>query len=159
MPNGKRCGAGFALLVLAVAVAAVLGLSTLGEAQDHAPLKSLRGDVELDQANPPPPVVKQEMPPDGMFGRAYRQQPPLIPHRIDGYQVTKDFNQCMTCHDWPANVKSGAPKVSETHYSDRQGQRLDRISGTRYFCTQCHVPQADAKPLVRSTFQNATEVK
>ncbi len=159
MPSRKRLGAYVALVFTAAACAAVLGMSGVGVAQDRGSLKSLRGDVELDQANPPPAVVKQEMPPDGMFGRAYRQQPPLIPHRIDGYQVTKDFNQCMTCHDWPANLKAGAPKVSETHYNDREGQRLDRIAGTRYFCTQCHVPQLDAKPLVRSTFENATEVK
>ncbi|MCC6596676.1 MAG: nitrate reductase cytochrome c-type subunit, partial [Rhodanobacteraceae bacterium] len=83
----------------------------VGVAQDRAPLKSLRGDVALDNISPPPAVVKQETPADGMFGRAYRQQPPLIPHRIEGHQVTKDFNQCMTCHDWPANIKAGAPKV------------------------------------------------
>ena len=28
------------------------------------------------------------------------------------------------------------------------GNRLDKIAGTRFFCTSCHVPQADAKPLV-----------
>ena len=121
-------------------------------------LKSLRGDVGLEEVNPAPDVVKQEAPSDGQFGRAYRQQPPLIPHRIDNYQVSRDFNKCMSCHDWPANVKAGAPKVSETHYVDREGKRLDKISGRRFFCTQCHVPQADAKPLVNNTFQNATEV-
>ena len=41
----------------------------------------------------------------------------------------------------------------------REGNRLDKISGTRFFCTQCHVPQVDAKPLVTNTFQNASEVK
>ncbi|MCL2713320.1 MAG: nitrate reductase cytochrome c-type subunit [Alphaproteobacteria bacterium] len=131
--------------------------STFCFAQDAT--KTLRGDLALDAINPPPPVVKQETPADGMFDRAYRQQPPLIPHRIESYQITKDFNQCMTCHDWPANIKAGAPKVSETHYSDREGNRLDRISGTRFFCTQCHVPQDNASPLVINTFRNATEVK
>jgi nitrate reductase (cytochrome), electron transfer subunit len=137
-------------------VAALCGFCTAASAQQ---LQSLRGKVGLEDINPAPEVLKQQTPGDGMFGRAYRQQPPLIPHRIDGYQVTKDFNQCMTCHDWPANTKAGAPKVSETHYNDREGNRLDKISGTRFFCTQCHVPQADAKPLVTNTFQNASEMK
>jgi cytochrome c-type protein NapB len=133
-----------------------IGLAGVSLAQD---LMSLRGKVGLEDLNPAPEVLKQQMPGDGMFGRAYRQQPPLIPHRIDNYQVTKDYNQCLQCHDWPANLKAGAPKVSETHYNDREGNRLDKISGTRFFCTQCHVPQADAKPLVTNTFRNASEVK
>jgi cytochrome c-type protein NapB len=159
MSEAKRL-AGLIGLALAAGVMAVgLIAVDVGVAQDRAPLKSLRGDVGLEHLSPPPAVVKQETPADGMFGRAYRQQPPLIPHRIEGHQVTKDFNQCMTCHDWPANIKAGAPKVSETHYNDREGNRLDKISGTRFFCTQCHVPQVDAKPLVNNSFQNATEVK
>ena len=143
-------------------MALVAGLCIAGCAVGPASaqqLQTLRGKVGLEDINPAPEVLKQQMPGDGMFGRAYRQQPPLIPHRIDGYQITKDFNQCMTCHDWPANTKAGAPKISETHYNDREGNRLDKIAGTRFFCTQCHVPQADAKPLVTNTFQNASEMK
>lgn len=139
-------------------IVAGLGLSGAGVAQDRSDVRTLRGDLGMQENNPPPAILKQETPADG-FGRAYRQQPPLIPHKIDAYQITKDYNQCMSCHDWPANIKAGALKVSETHYNDREGNRLDKISGTRFFCTQCHVPQADAKPLVTNTFQNATEVK
>lgn len=160
MREGRRVGAMLALAVSVGLICAGVIMGGAGFAQDRSqPLKSLRGDVGLEDTNPPPAVMKQDMPADGMFGRAYRQQPPLIPHRIEGYQVTRDFNQCMTCHDWPANLKAGAPKVSETHYNDREGNRLDKVAGTRFFCTQCHVPQVDAKPLVNNTFQNATEVK
>lgn len=156
MADRMRTGAAIAFVAL---VAVALALTGPGLAQDRTTVKSLRGDVGLEEIGAAPPVVKQDTPSDGMFGRAYRQQPPLIPHRIETYQVTKDFNQCMTCHDWPANIKAGAPKVSETHYNDREGNRLDKIAGTRFFCTQCHVPQLDAKPLVQNTFRNATEVK
>lgn len=156
MADRVRTGAAIAFAAL---VAVALALTGPGLAQDRTTVKSLRGDVGLEEIGAAPPVVKQDTPSDGMFGRAYRQQPPLIPHRIETYQVTKDFNQCMTCHDWPANIKAGAPKVSETHYNDREGNRLDKIAGTRFFCTQCHVLQLDAKPLVQNTFRNATEVK
>ncbi len=155
MAESKRPGR-----VLATVFAA--GLCVAGFCVSVAPaqqLQTLRGKVGLEDVNPPPEVLKQQMPGDGMFGRAYRQQPPLIPHRIEDQQVTKDFNQCLTCHDWPANTKAGAPKASETHYTDRDGNRLDKISGSRFFCPQCHVPQADAKPLVTNTFKNASEVK
>ncbi|CAL8979774.1 Periplasmic nitrate reductase, electron transfer subunit [Rhodoplanes serenus] len=157
----RQAGVGGFVAVLVAGFAVIaLTLAGPGVAQDRSQtVKTLRGDIGLEEPAPPPAVVKQDTPADGMFGRAYRQQPPLIPHRIETYQVTKDFNQCMTCHDWPANIKAGAPKVSETHYNDREGNRLDKVSGTRFFCTQCHVPQLDAKPLVQSTFQNATEVK
>lgn len=155
MADSKQSGALFATLTAGLLVAG-WALAAPAHAQQ---LQSLRGKLELEDINPAPDVIKQQMPGDGKFGRAYRQQPPLIPHRIDSYQVTKDFNQCMTCHDWPANIKAGAPKVSETHYNDREGNRLDKVSGARYFCSQCHAPQADAKPLVTNIFQNATEVK
>lgn len=159
MVEGKRIAGAFVLSLAAGLLAAGLVMTGIGVAQDRAPLKSLRGDLGLEDINPPSAVIKQDTPADGMFSRAYRQQPPLIPHRIDGHQITKDYNQCMTCHDWPGNIKASAPKVSETHYNDREGNRLDKISGTRFFCTQCHVPQTDAKPLVNNSFQNATEVK
>ena len=83
------------------------------------------------------------------------QQPPLIPHTTAGYQITKNFNKCMDCHAWQKTKDSGATKVSVTHFRTRDGQELDNISPRRYFCTQCHVPQTDAKPLVENTFKRA----
>lgn len=144
----------------AVAFAAAAIVTGVGVAQTRSTshLDGLGGASTLNQTNAAPEVARQTFS-DGGFDRAYRQQPPLIPHKVDGYQVTPTNNACMTCHDWPGNNKYKAPKVSETHYVDRQGVRLDKIAGTRYFCQQCHVPQADAKPLVGNTFQNASEVK
>lgn len=147
-------------LLMAVALGAGILVAGVGVAQDKSAkaLEGLGGGAVLNQINAAPDVDRQSYA-DGGFGRAYRQQPPLIPHKVEGYQVTPTDNACMSCHDWPSNNKYRAPKVSETHYVDRQGVRLDKIAGTRYFCQQCHVPQADAKPLVGNTFQNATEVK
>ncbi len=45
--------------------------------------------------------------------------------------------------------------MSESHFLDRNGNKLERPAGSRYFCNQCHVPQADAKPLVENSFQSA----
>ncbi len=147
-------------LLTALALGAGLVVASVGAAQNKGPgvLEGLGGGAVLNQTNVAPDVDRQSYA-DGGFDRAYRQQPPLIPHKVEGYQVTPTNNACMNCHDWPGNNKYRAPKVSETHYVDRQGVRLDKIAGTRYFCQQCHVPQADAKPLVGNSFQNATEVK
>jgi len=144
-------------VALAVSASLVIGVGVAQEAAIQ--LKSLGGEKTLDRTNAAPEVEKQSVPAGG-FDRAYRQQPPLIPHKIDGYQVTTTNNACMNCHDWPGHIQAKAPKVSETHYVDREGVRLDKVAGTRYFCQQCHVPQADAKPLVNNTFQkNAIQAK
>ena len=148
------------IFLLAV-LAGLLSFSILlvgGNAQDKSvQVKPLR-DLPMTDLGTAPDVLKQSVPPGG-FGRAYRQQPPLIPHKVEGYQITAENNACMGCHDWPGNTRVNAPKISETHYVDRQGVRLDKVAGTRYFCQQCHVPQADAKPLVNNSFQNATQAK
>ena len=87
--------------------------------------------------------------------RDFVQQPPLIPHTIAGYQITKNYNKCMDYYAFSKAKASGAPRVSVTHFKTRDGQELDNISPRRYFCTQCHVAQTDAKPLVENTFQRA----
>ncbi|MBL8436728.1 MAG: nitrate reductase cytochrome c-type subunit, partial [Zoogloeaceae bacterium] len=56
---------------------------------------------------------------------------------------------------WTRYKETGATKVSLTHFKNREGQELSNISPRRYFCTQCHVPQTDAKPLVGNSFKKA----
>ena len=91
--------------------------------------------------------------------RDYVQQPPLVPHKVEGYAITKNFNKCMDCHSWTRYKETGATKVSLTHFKTRDGQELSNISPRRYFCLQCHVPQADAKPLVGNTFKPGTGMR
>jgi cytochrome c-type protein NapB len=138
-----------------------LVLASLVQAPDlraqSAKVESLRGPVQLQDTSPPPELGKPAA--DASVARAYRQQPPLIPHEIEGYDVDLKANQCLGCHDWPNNASVGAPKVSETHYLDRNGVALDQVSRARWFCNQCHVPQADARPLVENTFKSAAEVE
>lgn len=120
-------------------------------------LRTLRGEQPV-QDNPAAPDV-QTYREGGTHERNYRQQPPLVPHKVDKYEIDLKVNQCMYCHDWSNNKKMGAPQVSETHFIDRNGRRLDQVAGTRWFCTQCHVPQTDAKPLVGNEFTPATAVR
>lgn len=120
---------------------------------DAADLQSLRGDKAVDEANTAPELFSVNE--SGPQPRAFRQQPPLIPHRIDKYEIDLKVNQCLRCHDWPYNVTESAPKISETHYESREGKRLDFVAGTRWFCNQCHVPQADAPALVENEFRPA----
>ena len=139
---------------LAVAVFA-MGVHQFAQAADPTPVKlqGLRGGTPLNQDNLPE-GSRQER--DGApKDRDFVQQPPLVPHTTAGYQITKNFNKCMDCHAWQKTKESGATKVSVTHFRTREGVEVDNIAPRRYFCTQCHVPQTDAKPLVDNTFQRA----
>ncbi|WP_371227294.1 nitrate reductase cytochrome c-type subunit [Roseovarius sp. 2305UL8-3] len=86
------------------------------------------------------------------FVRNYRQQPPLVPHAVDQYQVDLKANRCLSCHDWSNAGERNAPTLSMTHYLDRDGNQLDVVAGTRWFCSQCHVPQVDAPALIDNEF-------
>ena len=89
--------------------------------------------------------------------RNYRQQPPLIPHSIQQYQIDLRTNQGLACHDWTKAGERNAPTLSMTPYLDRDGRESDQIAGTRYFCSQCHVPQADVPALVENVFQPSSD--
>jgi cytochrome c-type protein NapB len=113
---------------------------------------SLRGAEMLDETSRVPEMKHYQK--DGMvITREYVQQPPLIPHKIDGYQVTVKYNKCLTCHSWSNYKQSGATKISQTHFEDREKNVLANVSARRYFCLQCHVPQANTAPLVENTFK------
>ncbi len=141
-----------------MAAAMAFPFLAFGVAAQSLDVESLRGPAALEET-PPAPDVKKQNTSDGRFTRAYRQQPPLIPHRVEKYQINLKVNQCIRCHDWPHNVEEAAPKISETHYIDRNGVALDRIAGTRWFCTQCHVPQVNARALVSNTFKSAIDAE
>ena len=121
-------------------------------------MKSLRGaEIQAPDTESTDPFkgTKDSAP----IERNYVQQPPLIPHKIEGYNITRNFNKCMDCHAWNRYKETGATKVSLTHFKTREGQELSNISPRRYFCLQCHVPQADAKPLVGNAFKPAEGIK
>lgn len=90
--------------------------------------------------------------------RAYPEQPPIIPHSIEGYQLSVNANRCMSCHKREFTEGSGAPMISVTHYMTREGQMLADVSPRRYFCTACHVPQADAPALIGNSFVDMSKL-
>lgn len=141
-------------LAALAAVALVLPTSTL--AQDK--IQSLRGNVPIE-ATSNVGIHKPERD-SAPLPRDFIDQPPLIPHTVKGYTITRNFNKCMDCHAWSRYREAGATKVSRTHFSDRAtGSELANISPSRYFCTQCHVPQTDAKPLVGNDFKPVAPLK
>lgn len=86
--------------------------------------------------------------------RTFSTQPPVIPHSIENFdEINLETNQCMDCHSAATYQKKKAPKVGDSHFVNRDGQKLDEASAARHNCVQCHVPQVDAPALVDSNFQ------
>jgi cytochrome c-type protein NapB len=107
---------------------------------------------------PEPPRMMPQDNKDQRKVRNYPEQPPVIPHKTEHYQVDAKVNQCMNCHARRAIDESNAPAVSITHYMDRDNQFLASVSPRRYFCNQCHVSQHEAKPLVENEFIDVEDI-
>jgi len=114
--------------------------------------------------------------------RSYVNAPPLIPHSVEGLlPITAASNQCLGCH-MPDVAKSvNATPIPESHFTDfrpkttldKEGRivkdgkvventsdikiakfrKMKKLNPARYNCSQCHVPQANIKPLVENTFK------
>jgi nitrate reductase (cytochrome), electron transfer subunit len=131
-----------------LACVAVLGAIAAAPAVDVT--DRMRGAAISDTTKPPPIVNPDNS--DIRRARNFSMQPPVIPHKIEGYQLDKNANRCMFCHARTRTQESQAPMISVTHFEDRSGNHLAELSPRRYFCMQCHVPQAELKPLVGNTF-------
>lgn len=136
--------------------AALIGLllATIVVAQT---VPQLSGPPNAMQSQPAKPLPKWNVD-DIRKMRAYPDQPPVIPHSIEGYQLSVNTNRCLSCHKREFTEASGAPMISVTHYMTREGQMLADVSPRRYFCTACHVPQAEVNPLVPNRFRDMSEM-
>ncbi|MGP3698275.1 nitrate reductase cytochrome c-type subunit [Rhodobacter sp. NSM] len=139
---------------LALPAALLAGLA-LAQSQVPPPagVETLRG-ADPDQEIATAPIFHQDK---QRFVRNYRLQPPLIPHSIEKYQIDMKANECLGCHEWRNAGDRGAPTLSMTHYLSRDSVQSDTVATRRWFCNQCHVPQADAPALVENLFQPSGE--
>lgn len=116
------------------------------------------------------------------FERSYVNAPPLIPHSVEGLvPITKNNNACLGCHLPSVAPSVHATPIPKSHFIDfrptevvkngkliKKGKIVAKVNGGandvyaehmnklypgRYNCTQCHVPQSNAKPLVENTFK------
>lgn len=129
-------------------------LAALVSTAAFAEVTSLRGAQEIDENNTVPALKKVPKSQDKL-ALGYVNQPPLIPHNTDQVQLNPSNNGCLECHDVSTYRKANAPRVSPTHYMDRDNKILTDVAPRRYFCLQCHVTQVDAKPLVANEFKPA----
>ena len=108
--------------------------------------------------------------------RAFQDAPPMIPHSVEGLLPIKTGNnQCLGCHmpEVAESVKAVAiPKSHFTNFRPKhklKGQdftrvtdgdkneiaieKLDKLSMSRFNCSQCHAPQSTGALAVSNTFQ------
>ena len=135
-----------AIILVAAAIAA--GTGTLAAQTLNS---ALRGSTPLNDEGPASPMPQTRNTAEKET-RNYPEQPPVIPHSIDGYQIDINGNKCLSCHARARTAESQAPMVSITHFMDRDGQFLASVSPRRFFCTECHVPQNIVTPPVSNDF-------
>ncbi|NMG37128.1 nitrate reductase cytochrome c-type subunit; periplasmic nitrate reductase electron transfer subunit [Azoarcus sp. TTM-91] len=133
-------------ILISIGLAALCATAALAQHIDNA-----RGPVPVMEEHTPPPLQNPDNS-DVRRQRAYAMQPPIIPHKIEGYQTDRNANRCMMCHARTRTEQSQAPMISVSHFTDRDGNFLAELSPRRYFCLQCHVPQVPAKPLVENRY-------
>lgn len=79
--------------------------------------------------------------------RSYELAPPVIPHSIEDLSIDRSENDCLGCHLEGEEVDEGhvATKIPDSHYlNEFSGKKeTESVTGIRYYCSQCHVPQAE----------------
>jgi cytochrome c-type protein NapB len=151
-------------IILAGVVLSVAGTgaATAGGAIDELNMGLSKTSV-FDTPTPEPFEYSQTKPKKSdRLPRAYTDIPPQIPHRVDEYlPITAADNQCLDCHEQPDLIgkkKEGKSPMPRDHYVDLRSssdKMSDGVVGARFNCTQCHVPQSGAPPLVENTFKGS----
>lgn len=135
-------------LRLIVLAAGLVAMSTALLAETTLPL---RGTTPLDQEGPAARMTPLRNTSE-RENRNYPEQPPLIPHTTEGYQIDINGNKCLSCHARANVAESRAPMISITHFMDAEGQFRASVSPRRFFCTGCHVPQHEIRAPVANDF-------
>lgn len=137
---------------------AIISSSLITSAAIAETVQSLRGPISIEGQSMQP-MLKKWQPDRDPIPRDYVQQPPLIPHKVEGYRVNLKSNKCLSCHSWTNYKQMGATKISQTHFMNRNGNVQSNVAARRYFCLQCHVPQKEAQPLVENKFKPVPAIK
>ncbi len=113
--------------------------------------------------------------------RSFENAPPLISHSVEGLlPITRKNNACLGCHMPDVAKSMNATPIPASHFVSfrpvtkigkageviKEGKavkntadvltvahKMDKLNQARFNCSQCHVPQADVKPLVENTFK------
>lgn len=113
--------------------------------------------------------------------RAFENAPPMIPHTVEGMlPITISSNQCATCHVDSAPYDKTIPSAPKSHFTDYRpmtalasngkitkdgetventsdklvsSKTLNKLSGSRFNCSQCHAPQSEGNDVPANDFK------
>ena len=151
-PNLARLTAA-AVLAFAAAFPPLVG----GQPAERGLFATLRGGTEIPEPTAPPPLAEQAVD-EGRQVRNFPEQPPVIPHDVSAFAVTRAVNTCLACHARRTAPAAKAPMIGVSHFTDRDSVVLTQMSPRRYFCLQCHVPQTTADALVGNDFADGEDL-
>lgn len=140
---------------LKISLAALLSITTCWSAAQQ--VNSIRGtDVTtVDNAPIVQPYQGSKPGQQALIVRTYQGQPPLIPHKVDGFDdITSTENTCFDCHSHTEFRGQKIPRAGKSHFlAPVTADAEPVLDMKRWQCNSCHVPQIDAKPLVENIFK------
>ena len=102
----------------------------VGFAWSAEPIATLRGDTPATTA-PEAPRMTRFDDRDRRRVRRYPEQPPIIPHDVEGYRIDLRSNKCLACHARSRTAESGALMISITHFECRNCRSAESMDPTR----------------------------
>jgi cytochrome c-type protein NapB len=82
----------------------------------------------------PAPALARPVIDDKRLMRNYPEQPPIIPHSIDNYQLTRKTNRGLDCHRRQFTALGRADDQRHPFHASRRADSAD-VTPRRYFCT------------------------
>ena len=141
---------------LKVTLLAALAVTVVACASTSVPLNTLREHSvsSADSAPDAKAYIGARPGQHALIARNFSQQPPLVPHTVDGYNIYPGDNSCLDCHISDTLKGKKMPKMGASHFLKTSGSGAEPVVDMqRWQCDSCHVPQVDAKPLVGNDFK------
>ena len=146
---------------LKITLAAVLSVAACWSVAQ--PVNSMRGSDVTTTDNAPieQPYMGSKPGAQKLVARTYQGQPPVIPHKVDGFDdINSTDNACLDCHINDNFRGQKIPRAGKSHFVKNDDAKAPLVLDmTRWQCNSCHVPQIDAKPLVENIFKGNAVVK
>lgn len=134
----------FKLFSLLLLIAVVSCASSPGVFKERGLVTGYPG-MNTFHAKPPGETTNLERP--------YIGAPPLVPHDIVEFTISRSENECLDCHYDGLELEHGhhiATKAPPSHYINEfsKEQTKEHVIGIRHLCLQCHIPQSSEQPPV-----------
>lgn len=140
---------------LKLSLAAVLSVAACWSMAQ--PVSSMRGSEvsASDTAPAEQPYLGSKPGAQKVIARTFKEQPPLIPHKVDGFDdINATDNACLDCHINDNFRGQKIPRAGKSHFVQTADAKAPpELNMQRWQCNSCHVPQVDAKPLVENSFK------